>query len=116
MQGIFKRDLSRHGEATADFDEAVRLQPDNAEIYLERGRTRLELDRWEDSIEDFGEAIRLQKENIGAYYMRSLARTRLGLLDEAILDLEEAQRLARAMGSDDLAGRYERILEELREA
>ena len=45
--------------ALARFDEAIRLDPGNAQTHLRRGVARLELGKREPALADFAEAIRL---------------------------------------------------------
>ena len=37
-RGAAKAALGRHDDAIADYDEAIRLKPDHAEAYYNRGR------------------------------------------------------------------------------
>lgn len=45
-------------EATADYDGAIRLDPDDAAAYLGRCRAKSELGRHEEAIEDYDHAVR----------------------------------------------------------
>lgn len=103
--------------ALADFDQAIRLKPDGAAAFLERGSARLGQKEWAKSIEDFGRFIQLERRNPAGFYMRSLAHTGLGNYGDAIVDLEEALRLVKEWGGDDdLEARYESALGKLRKA
>ena len=87
-----KGDLDR---AIADFNEAIRLDPDpkDARAYNNRGhawRNKGDLDR---AIADYSEAIRLDPKFARAYYNRGFAWRDKGDLDRAIADYTEAIRL-----------------------
>jgi tetratricopeptide (TPR) repeat protein len=79
--------------AVADFNEAIRLDPNFAPAYARRGVAfgrKGELDR---AIADFTEAVRLDPKLHQSYSNRGLAYARKGEYDRAIADLTEAIRL-----------------------
>ena len=58
-----------------EFNEAIRLNPDYAEAYFNRGKTRLEQGNIERALRDFNEAIRLKPDyDVDAFYSRAFAR------------------------------------------
>ena len=59
-RGVAKNNLGLHEAAIADYDEAIRLQSDNAETYANRGNAKALLGQLEAAIVDYDEAIRLQ--------------------------------------------------------
>ena len=63
-------------EAIAEYDEAVRLDPEFALAFLNRGKAFSDLDQPQRAVEDFGEAIRLDPENFLPYYERGFTRLR----------------------------------------
>ncbi|MFZ4440784.1 MAG: tetratricopeptide repeat protein [Syntrophales bacterium] len=74
-------------------NEAIRLKPDYAGSYNNRGIAYLDLKRYPRAIDDFNEAIRLAPNLAPAYNNRGLNYTYLGEYQRAIKDLEEAIRL-----------------------
>lgn len=96
--------------ALGQYEEKIRLQPDDAEAYYSRGRTLARLGQHEEAIADYEEAIRLQPDDVAAYFIRGLAYTQLDRYAEAITDLETALKLAQAVGNDDLATSIEEAL------
>ena len=76
-----------------DFDEAIRLDPNDALAYYNRGRAKYNLNDKTAAIKDYDEAIRLDPKNAIAYRFRGIAKS--GLEDEtaAIKDYDEAIRL-----------------------
>ena len=56
--------LGQYEEAMADFDRAIRLQPDFASRLLSVGaRARAELGQYEEAVADYDQALRLQPDN-----------------------------------------------------
>ena len=80
-------------DALADFAEAIRLKPDHAEAYNNRGVAKATLGRHEDALADFAEAIRLKPDHAEAYNTRGVAKATLGRHEDALADYAEAIRL-----------------------
>jgi tetratricopeptide (TPR) repeat protein len=81
-------------EAIADFEQAIGLNPSNAELYRERGdsyRARKETALAE---EDFAAAIRLSPDDAKAYALRGWLRKTAGDEERAKADFEQAVKLA----------------------
>ena len=81
-------DVERLEEAIADCTEAIRLDPRNPRLYLERAGLRSELDRHEEAVEDYDRAIRLDPDLAPAYLGRCHAKSELGLHEEAVEDYD----------------------------
>ena len=89
-------------EAIAAYDQAIRLKPDYAEAYSNRGNTKGDhLGRHEDAIADYNQAIYLKPDLAEAYNNRGLVKSELGRHEAAIADYDEAIRL-----KPDLAEAY----------
>ena len=72
-------------------DEAIRLKPDDAEVYNNRGRTqKAKLDLPEDAIVDYDKAISLKPDYDEAFYNRGVMKAGLGLPKDAIADYDKA--------------------------
>src|SRR3984893_6792564 len=79
--------------AIADYNEAIRLDPTDANSFIDRAiayRAKGDLDR---AIADYNEAIRLAPKTALAYANRAIAFPVKGDLDRAIMDYGEAIRL-----------------------
>ncbi len=74
-------------------DKAIRLNPDYAEAYYNRGNAKNALGRHDDAIADYDEAIRLNPDDAEAYNNRGNVKNALGRHDDAIADYDEAIRL-----------------------
>lgn len=77
-----------------DYDEAIRLRPDIAKLYYNRGFARLRSGDAAKAIDDLDTAIRIDSRFAVAYGVRAEARLGEKLHDQAIRDCDEAIRLA----------------------
>ena len=111
-------------DALADYAEAIRLKPDYAEAYNNRGAVKAALGRHDDAIADYAEAIRLKPDHASPYYNLGIGKAKLGRYDDALADYAEAIRLKpdhdgafynRGVAKDKL-GRYEDALADYDEA
>jgi tetratricopeptide (TPR) repeat protein len=73
-QGLDKAMLGAYREAIHDFSQALSMEPDNIDIYYNRGLTYLKAENYQAAIADFTEVIRRHKLD------RSFAYTNEGLL------------------------------------
>ena len=80
-------------DALADYAEAIRLKPDYAEAYNNRGAVKDALGRHDDALADYAEAIRLKPDYAEAYNNRGALKDALGRHDDALADYAEAIRL-----------------------
>ena len=79
--------------ALADYAEAIRLKPDYAEAYNNRGAVKDKLGRYDDALADYAEAIRLKPDHANPYFNLGTAKAKLGRYDDALADYAEAIRL-----------------------
>ncbi|MCX5848923.1 MAG: tetratricopeptide repeat protein [Deltaproteobacteria bacterium] len=89
-------DLAEEGktkEAFYHYDEAIRIRPDLAEPYYNRGTAYGELGQYNLAIEDLNKAMRLNPYYVEAYYNRGIVYAKLGQYQIAIEDFNEAIRL-----------------------
>ena len=99
--GNTKYYLGDYKGAIADYDSAIRLNPDNANTYYNRGTAKGDLGQHFAAIADFDIAIRLKPDLAEAYYNRGAAKSDLGQHFAAIADYDTAIRL-----KPDHAGAY----------
>ena len=85
--------LEQYEEAIADFTQAIRLNPNDALAYNNRGLTCAELNDLTGAIADFTQAIRLNPNDALAYNNQGITRAELNDLTGAIADFSEAIRL-----------------------
>ena len=98
--GNTKYHLGDYKGAIADYDIAIRLNPDYAETYYNRGVAKGKLGQYFAAIADYDTAIRLNPDYALAYLNRGVAKGKLGQHFAAIADYDTAIRLN---PDDDLA-------------
>ena len=85
---IYQR--GEYEEAIANYNMAIRLDPNNPETYHQRGLAKFQLERHEEATVDFDMALDINPDNAEVYYDRGLAKYRLGKNEEAIVDFDMA--------------------------
>jgi tetratricopeptide (TPR) repeat protein len=80
-------------EAIRFYDKAIRLKPDYADAFYNRGLARYDKGELAAAIRDYTAALRLKPDYADAFSARGHARTDKGDLDGAIADCDEAIRL-----------------------
>ncbi len=86
-------DLEALELSIAKYDEAIRLNPQNAHAYNKRGETYGQLGKYKRAIEDYDEAIRLNPQLASAFANRAVAYTYLGRDLEAQQDTKRGIEL-----------------------
>jgi len=84
----------QYAEAAAEFDQAIPVGCDDAELYYYRGNARMAAGRGEEALSDFSKAVELDPTEPSYYTARGLAlhRTR-GDLERARANFDEAIRI-----------------------
>ena len=77
----------------ADIESAVKLEPENAAIYYNRGCVNFEMKEYGKAIEDFTKAIALDSHMAEAYYNRALVYLSMEQKEKALPDLSKAGEL-----------------------
>ncbi len=95
------------------YDTAIRLQPDYAEVYNNRGNIKSGLGSHDAALEDYNEAIRLNPNFMNAYINRGIVQLGLNNIDKARTDLQKALELAEQQGNENLKVHIEKRLQEL---
>src|SRR5271165_1470158 len=89
-RGFNAKDLD---EKLRFYSQAIRLKPDYAKAFTNRGLARYNKGDLEGALQDFEQAIRLKPDVAEAFYNRGLARYNKGDLEGALQDYNEAIRL-----------------------
>ena len=97
--GLDDADLHRLEETIADCTEAIRLDPDSPQLYLERAGAHSSLARYEEAVADYDRAICLDPDHAPSYLGRCHAKSELGRHEEAIEDYDHAVHLDPASAS-----------------
>lgn len=94
----------------ADYNAAIRLQPNYAPAYVGRGTAYFLSDQLDRALADFDQALRLKPDLAMAYHNRGLIYQQKRQYDKAIADFDEALRL-----DPNLIGAYQNRANVLRE-
>jgi tetratricopeptide (TPR) repeat protein len=84
------------GQAIADYGQFIRLSPDHALAYINRGSAYSRMGKLDLAIADCDEAIRLTPNDHAAYFLRGSAYQKKGMPDQAKADWNRGQSLAKA--------------------
>jgi len=88
-------------QAMADLDQAIKIDPNNADAHYNRGKARTESRDVSGAIADYTEAVRLDPTLAGAFGSRGLLYAETGKPSDAISGLQQAARLFQQQGDSD---------------
>ncbi len=77
-------------EALRAFEEAIRLEPNFAEYYCNRGNAQKQLGQWENAFASYDKAIQLKPDYADAHCNLGNGMMELGRVDEAVTSFERA--------------------------
>jgi tetratricopeptide (TPR) repeat protein len=81
-------------------NEAIKLQPDYASAYNNRGVAYAKLNQFQRAIEDFNESTRLKPDSAGTYVNRGMAYMLMGNKSFGCRDVEKACKMGVCKGSE----------------
>jgi tetratricopeptide (TPR) repeat protein/V8-like Glu-specific endopeptidase len=93
IQGLNKYNKGDFKAAINDYTEAIRLNPNYAYAYGDRGRARFDSGDKQGAIADFNEALRIDRNLAPAYNARGFARYNLGDKQGSISDFNQTLRI-----------------------
>ena len=80
-------------EAIDDYTSAIKINPDDADAYVNRGAAYHNLGKHQEAIDDFNTAIKINPNYAKAYYNRGMVCKKLGRYQEAIADYTTAIKI-----------------------
>ena len=92
-QGIYLSRLDRHEDALAAFDQALKVDPHNANLWAGRGIELKSLNRDEDALPAFDKAVELDPSNSRAWLLRGMVLGRLDRDEEVLAAFDKAVEL-----------------------
>jgi tetratricopeptide (TPR) repeat protein len=93
MDGASNLNTGKTGEALADFNRAIKIDPKKAAGYLGRANTLSILGQYEKAIEDYNITLEIKSDLANAYVNRGSAYSHLGEIKKAIADYEKGLAL-----------------------
>ena len=82
-----------HEEAVEKFKEAIKLAPDNAQLWVSWGVALVELKQFEEAAEKFQKAVELQPDFVPALYGWGIALKAQGKEEEAAEKFQKAAEI-----------------------
>ena len=79
--------------AEEEYNESIRLQPDTANTFFNRGLVRSMLQKYDEAVKDYTEAIRIAPNDASTYENRGIVFEKLGQDKRAAADFAKAAKL-----------------------
>jgi tetratricopeptide (TPR) repeat protein len=92
-KGFALSSLGKHDEAIKAYDDAIRLNPNDASAWNNKGTALYTQGKYDDAIKAFDEAIRLNPKYADAWNNKGTALCKLSKYDDAVKAYDEAIRL-----------------------
>ncbi|MBE9143139.1 tetratricopeptide repeat protein [Planktothrix mougeotii] len=93
QRGLNRSKNEEYTQAIRDFDQAIELNPQWADVYYNRGLVYMKLEQTQKAIDDYTEALKIKPNWDSAYCNRGNAYYKLGEYEQAILDYDSALRI-----------------------
>jgi len=92
-KGYALYDQGKYDEAAKAYDEAIRLDPNNADTWYNKGLALYDQGKYDEATKAYDEAIRLDPNNADTWNNKGNSLSHLGKYDDAINAYDEATRL-----------------------
>ena len=89
--GLTSQEKGEYKEAIKHYDHAIRINPQDARAYYNRGNAKKALNQYDQAIVDYDQSISINPQDAEAYNNRGTSKGMLGRLDEAIADFTTRQ-------------------------
>jgi len=84
--------VAQFDQAISDYTQALRIEPQNAYTYYNRGISRDRAGHYNEAIHDFTKAINVHPENADFFHNRGFCHRKRGNLEQAIADYTQGER------------------------
>lgn len=106
--------IGEPAKAIEQCDATARLNPRDANTFINRGNSKALLGLHEEAIADFDSTLRISPDDAEVYYRRGLARKDLRQFESAKRDFEHAKILAQEQGLEELLSCLDHELKRLK--
>jgi S1-C subfamily serine protease len=106
--GLVQVQKGNYRRAIEYYNQAIRLEPRNANIYVNRARAYLNLKDYQGALEDYNQAIQINPNYSAVYYGRGIVYQLLKNKNKALQDYNSAIRINRNWGNRSIADAYYR--------
>lgn len=93
LRALAYKRVGQYDLALADYDQVLALDPDAAEVYVNRGAVYMVMKNYASALADYNRAIELAPDLWQAYYNRANAHEKLGNSKQTNDDLIMSVRL-----------------------
>jgi tetratricopeptide (TPR) repeat protein len=83
----------KYQDAIADFDEALKIKPNDPRIYEQRAAVEMKLQKYDKALADYSEAIKLKPNEVRYYLYRSYINEVQGDIKDSMADTEKVLKL-----------------------
>ena len=88
-RGVAYLEMKNYDNADLDFEQAMRLDPNNYQPYFNRATSKGEQGRWDDALADINKAVQLQPDTSENYAKRGIILAATGRLQDALKDFDK---------------------------
>jgi S1-C subfamily serine protease len=106
--GLIQVQKGNYRRAIEYYNQAIRLEPRNANIYLNRANAQLKLKNYRGALEDYAQAIQINPNFSGVYLSRGSVYQLLKDKNKALQNYDSAIRINRNWGNRSIADAYYR--------
>jgi tetratricopeptide (TPR) repeat protein len=92
-KGVKLAQTGAYEEAIAEFTTALKISPNDARIYNDRGRVYHKTNRFPEAMEDFSKAIKIAPKDYAGYSERGAVQVAQNQMEAALADLNKALEL-----------------------
>lgn len=86
FMGDVQRSMKKYPAAVESYDNALKINPENARTFFKRGRVKQAMKAHKDAIKDYDQALKINSSVADAYFNRAYCKERTGDISGAISD------------------------------
>ncbi len=93
QRAVEYRTQQKYPQAAADLSEAIKIKPDDPDIYEQRGYVEMQMKDHDKALADYSQAIKLQPKEAKYYQVRAIVLQTKGDLQGALADVNKTLEL-----------------------